>query len=153
MTVESIKVPSERIPPVAKDMSSSSKSVAGVLLFLTGIVLIMVIATLGGDAPPGNDGLAPAKDSAEAAGQVFGFALIAGIPFMFGFKAARNASRATRAAKLAGTDPSYSWRLSGKFIIATDGAGVPRPEVSFKVNGKIRTMLLALPQAEIVNRS
>ena len=153
MTVESINVPSERIPPVAKDMSSSSKSVAGVLLFLTGIVLIMVIATLGGDAPPGHDGLAPAKDSAEAAGQVFGFAIIAGIPFLFGFKAARNASRATRAAKIASTDPSYSWRLSGKYIIACDGAGVPRTEVSFKVNAKIRTMLLALPQAEIVNRS
>ncbi|HEX5060830.1 MAG TPA: hypothetical protein VFV99_15790, partial [Kofleriaceae bacterium] len=93
------------------------------------------------------------KDSAEAAGGVIGALLFAGLPAIWAFRAARNASRATRAANVAKSDPSYTWRLSGKFVIATDGPGVPHPELSFKVNGKIRTMLLALPQAEIVNRS
>jgi len=155
MSVESIKVPSERIPPVAKDMSGTSKSVAGVLLFVTAILLITSIAFAMGDTPPEFDRPAP-KDSAEAAGEAAGtvivFGLFAGLPFLFGFRAARNASRATRASKVAASDPSYTWRLSGKYIIAADGAGVPRTEVSFKVNGKIRTMLLALPQAELVQR-
>lgn len=155
MTLESIAVPAERVPPVASDMASSSKTLAGVLLFFCAIMAIAMIGgladgkTFGADDPP--------TDSAEATGNavgvIIGIALVAGLPGWFGFRAARNASRATRAGNLAKSDPSYTWRLSGKYIIAADAHGAPRPELSFKVNRKLRTMLLAVPRAEVVDRS
>ena len=76
--------------------------------------------------------------------------IVAGLPGLFGIRAARNASRATRAAKAASTDPSYTWRLFGKDVFADDAAGVPHPELSFKVNGKLRKMLLHVPRASVV---
>src|SRR5690606_34559438 len=93
------------------------------------------------------------KSSAEVAGYWVGAAIaigiFAGIPALLGFRAVGNASRATRAGNLAKQDPSYTWRLSGKYIIAADAAGAPHPELSFKLNRKLRTMLLALPRADL----
>ncbi|HEY5927430.1 MAG TPA: hypothetical protein VIV11_37355 [Kofleriaceae bacterium] len=153
MNVESIQVPAERVPPIAGDVAGSSKVVAGVLFFVTVIIALAMHDVLTNkkfdeDRP---------RDSAEAAGQsvgkLLGVGLFVGLPALFGFRAARNASRATRAGNVAKTDPKYTFRLSGKYMIAADGAGVPHPELSFKVNGKNRTMLLALPHAEVVNKS
>jgi hypothetical protein len=153
MTTESIAIPAERVPPVARDMASSSKSIAGVLFFLGAIVAIGALGALGEGT---HDDDRP-KNSAEAAGNavgaVLGAGIIFGVPGWFGFRAARNASRATRAASVAKTDPSYTWRLAGKYIIAADGHGAPHPELSFKINGKLRTMLLALPRANVVSSS
>jgi len=151
MNVESIPVPSERVPPIATDMAGSSKVIAGVLAF---VCVICAIAMLG--ALSDNKASRRPSDSAEAAGyqvgQIIGVLLFAGVPAYFAFRSGRNASRATRAAQVAKTEPTYTWRLSGKYIIAADPAGVPRPELSFKVNGKNRTMLLALPRAEVLDR-
>lgn len=148
MSVESVSLRAERVPPVATDMASSSKSFAAVLLF---VCIVLALGVFGMSVEEQKETLG--DDSAEAAGAVFGFLLIVGIPGLFGFRHARNASRATRAGKLAQTDPSYTWRLSGKYIIAADGTGAPRPELSFKINSKLRTMLLAVPRAEVVDRS
>lgn len=154
MTTESIAVPAERIPPVASDMASSSKSVAGVLLFVCVIMAIAMFSVVTDD-PRGTGGYEPAN-SAEAAGHavgtVLGALIVVAVPAWFGVRAAQNASRATRAGNVAKTDPSYTWRLSGKYIIAADGHATPHPELSFKVNGKLRTMLLAVPRAEVVDR-
>lgn len=150
MSVESIPVPAERIPPVASDAASGSKTAAGLLIFACVIIAIAMLGVLA-------DGThhEQVRDSAEAAGynagQVIAFLLFAGLPGWFGFRAARNASRATRAAR-AVSDRSFTWRLSGKYIIAADAGGAPRPELSFKVSGKLRTMLLAVPRAEVVDR-
>jgi len=150
MNVESIQVPAERVPPVASDMAGSSKVIAGVLFFVAAICAIAMFGALTEGTPD------RPRDSAEAAGfkvgQVIGVMLFAGLPAWFAFRSARNASRATRAGNVAKADPSYTFRLSGKYMIAADGAGVPHPELSFKVNGKNRTMLLALPRAELVDR-
>lgn len=150
VTTESIAIPAERVPPVAKDMASTSKNIAAVLLFLCGLLAIATISVAVGDTPSGD--LDAPKNSAEAAGHAVGMiiviALFAGLPGWFGLRAARNASRATRAANLAASDPSYTWQLSGKYIVAVDAQGAPRPELSFKVSGKLRTMLLAVPRAQ-----
>ena len=63
-------------------------------------------------------------------GTIIGCLLLAGLPALFGFRSARNASRATRAAKVAATDSKFTWRLSGKYIIGADPAGVPLPELT-----------------------
>jgi hypothetical protein len=149
MTTESIPIPADRVPPVATDMSSSSKVIAGVLFFFA---VVFGFAGLGAlSEEPARDE-AP-KNSAESAGRVIGILLFAGLPAIFGFRAARNASRATRAATLAKTEPGYGWRLAGKWIVVADNAGAPRPELSFKINGKLRTMLLAVPRAEVIEKT
>src|SRR5262245_11567285 len=152
MDGEVIQIPAERIPPVASEAVSNSKVVAGVLLFLCVIATIAMIGVL----TDGKHELGQGRDSAEAVGHAVGTViavfLFAGLPALFGFRAVRNASRATRAAA-ATSNRSYAWRLCGKFLIAHDGAGVPQPELSFKINQKLRTMLLALPRADVVNRS
>ncbi|HEY5944087.1 MAG TPA: hypothetical protein VIV40_01285, partial [Kofleriaceae bacterium] len=126
--------------------ASGSKSVAAVLLFFCVIFGIAMLGALGDDSDK-------TKDSAENAGRIVGMLLFAGVPGAFGFRAARNASRAGKAGKLATTEPSYSFRLSGKYIIVADGNGAPRPELSFKINRKLRTMLLAVPRAEVVEHN
>lgn len=150
MSIESISIPAERVPPVASDMASSSKTVAGVLGFVTLIVAVAVISVIADDKHE------VIRDSAEAAGyhvgQWIGFMLFVGLPGLIAFRAARNASRAGRAGTLAKTNPSYTWQLAGKYVIAADAAGAPHPELSFKINEKLRTMLLAVPRAEVVDR-
>jgi hypothetical protein len=147
-TTESIDIPSERVPPVATDMASSSKTVAGVLLFLTFILAIAAIGAVS-DGNKRNNGYDPsntAETAGHAVGTVIGIGLFVAIPGWLGFRSARNASRATRAATHA---TQLRWRLSGKHLIAVDPAGIPRPDLSFKLNTKLRTMLLAIPRAEV----
>lgn len=142
MLVESIEIPAERVPPVAKDTASSAKSIAAVLFFVAAIFAIAALGSVGDD-------MEPDEGSAHAAGRVVGALLFAGIPALVAYRFARNASRATRAAATAASGASYTWRLSGKQIIAADAAGVPSFDRSFKVSRKNRTMLLALPRAEV----
>jgi hypothetical protein len=152
MTTDSIPIPANRVPPVASDMAGSSKTNAGVLFFVAAIVFIAMLGVLAdGDKTSEKYG-SDAEKAGEKVGQMIAVVLFGGLPGWFGFKAARNASRATRAGKVASTDPSYTFRLAGKFIIAADGAGVPHPELSFKINPKLRTMLLAVPHAEVVDK-
>jgi hypothetical protein len=148
MMTESIPIPAERVPPIASEMASSSKTVAGVLFFVAVICVFAAMATMSDERKDRYRD----EDPAHAAGGLVGSTLIAGLPLLFAFRSVRNASRATRAGKLASTDSTYTFRLAGKFIIAADGAGVPHPAQSFKINQKLRTMLLALPRAEVVDR-
>ena len=149
MTTESIPIPADRVPPVATDMSSSSKVIAGVLFFFA---VVFGLAGMGALSEEPEYGEVP-KNAAENAGRVIGILLVGGLPAIFGFRAARNASRATRAATLAKTEPGYSWRLAGRWIVVADNGGAPRPELSFKINGKLRTMLLAVPRAEVIEKT
>jgi hypothetical protein len=149
MTTESIPIPADRVPPVATDMSSSSKVVAGVLFFFAVVFGFAGLGALSEEPAYGE----PKRDSAENVGRMIGIMLFAGLPAIFGFRAARNASRATRAAALAKNEPGYSWRLAGRWIVVADNVGAPRPELSFKINGKLRTMLLAVPRAEVIDKT
>jgi hypothetical protein len=150
MTTESIEIPAERVPPVAADMASSSKIAGGLLGFLTVIVMLAAIGTaINGKHVDRYEAENSARAAGHAVGTVVGLALFVMLPGWFASRAARNASRATRAGALAKQDRSYKWRLSGKYVIAVDADGAPRPTLSFKLNSKLRTMLLALPRAEI----
>jgi hypothetical protein len=146
--IESISIPLERIPPVAHETASGSKTIGGLLLFLFVILSIAMIGVLVEDDDA-------ASDSAERAGQivgkVLGAALFAGLPGLFGYRAMRNAARAKRASDAANAGQSTSFVLSGKLVIAADGAGTPLPDLSFKINGNARRMLLALPRAEVID--
>jgi hypothetical protein len=149
--VDSISIPSERIPPVAREAASSAKTIAGVLGFVCVVLTIAMFSVVFDD----KDDKTP-TDSAERAGYKVGKALsvvlFAGLPGLFAFRAARRGSRATRAADVASADPQTTWRLAGKLVVAERG-GAPVPELSFKISGTGRTMLLAVPRAEVVDRS
>jgi hypothetical protein len=151
MNPDYVEIPLERLPSVANEQSSSSKSVAGVLLFLCAVAILSAIGmATDGNAEPGDTASESASAGARIGGALFGLLIFAGLPARYGIRAARNASRATRAAKIVATDPSYTWRLSGKDVLASDSTGMPHPEVSFTVNGKLRKALLHVPRASVV---
>jgi hypothetical protein len=141
MNVESIPIPGERLPAVAIDRAGSSKVVAGVLFFVAAVCVIAMLGSL-------TDGKKKDRNSAQAVGAAIGMLLVVGVPTLFAIRSLRNAQRATRASNVAKTDPGYTWRLSGKQLIAVDPSGAPRPDVSFKLDGKLRAMLLAMPRAD-----
>jgi hypothetical protein len=145
VSTESIAIPPERVPPVATEQASTSKSIAGVLLFLAGLCLIAMLSSMDEfdkDREHPTDG---AEAAGEKAGAVIAVLLFPGIPAWFGWRSARNGMRATRAAKAAA---GHTWQLSGKLLIASDATGAPRPDLSFKTNGRVRAMLLAVPKAQ-----
>lgn len=150
ISVDSVSIPSERIAPIARDAASSAKSVAGVLGFAFVVLTIAMVSVVGDDKHDDTP-----RDGAERTGYVVGKFLsvfiVAGLPGLFAFRAARRGSRATRAAEVATTDPQTTWRLAGKLLVA-ERSGAPLPELSFTVSGKSRTMLLAMPRAELVER-
>lgn len=142
MNVESIEIPASRVPPVATDAASASKVWAGVLLFFGVLFVIGVVA-----GPPEQTGA-----ETDPVSMLLGGGILAGVVGFLGFRFVRNASRATRAAALAQTEQRFTWWISGKHIVAADQHGAPRPELSFKISGKLRTMLLAVPRADVVDR-
>ena len=146
MNVESIPIPSERIPPVATEAAGAAKNLAAVFLVFAAIIVLAGIGMSLEGKPASGD------DDVGGGAMLFGLLFWLSIPALLGIRFLRMASRATRAARLAAQDPSTTWRLAGKLMIAADGAGVPRPEVSFKISQKLRTMLLAIPRAELVER-
>ena len=146
MNVESIPIPSERIPPVATEAAGAAKNLAAVFLVFAAIVVLAGIGMAAEGKPPSGD------DDMGGGAMLFGLLFWLSIPSLLGLRFVRMARRATRAARLAAQDSATTWRLAGKLIVAADGAGVPRPEVSFKISQKLRTMLLAIPRAEVVER-
>jgi hypothetical protein len=148
MTVESTEVPAERVAPVAEEMSSNAKTYAGALGFVAFLVAVIVIAESQDDLSAGRLGTSSDIVATLVVGGLFMF-----IPIHFAIRYAGSASRATRAARLAKTDDSYTWRLSGNCVSAADGAGVTRPDVTFKINLKLRAKLLGVPRASVVDRS
>lgn len=147
-TVESITVPAERIPPVAREASEASKTVAAVLFFAVGVLVLAMFGVAERDDEKADD--AAVESAAERSGRKVGRAiaplLFIGIPAIFAVRAARNASRATRARTQGASDRNMTWRLSGRLLVAADATGSPRPDMTFKVTRRLRTMLLALPR-------
>ena len=143
MTTESIRIPPERIVPIATEAASNAKAVAGVLGFF---LVLFAIAALG---MPSDDKVA-AGGTAYNAGRMVGgslwFIVLGAITWSF----IKKGKRATAAAELAKTSSGYEFVLSGKEVLVMAPGGIPDPNRSFKVSGKLRTMLLAAPQATVV---
>ena len=134
-----MEIPSERIPPIATEAASGARTVAIVLGFIT--ILVTIIAFTMENT---------AVDSAERAGFNVGRAFW---PLVFGliaFRFVRITKRATAAAALALSDPSSRWHLNDKLLLGTDRNGVPNPDVSVKLNEKLRAMLVAVPPSRTV---
>ena len=134
---DSIPIPAGRIGPVATEAASAAKSIAGVVFFLAVIVMLIgagMITDAKGDT------------AGTIGGMIFWSLLVASI----GVRYAKAARRATAAGERAKADPASHWFLSGRMIVGVDSAGAPSPALTFKISRKLRTMLLAIPAATVI---
>lgn len=137
---DSISIPAVRIGPVATEAASSAKTVAAIWFFVIALVVV-------GSAGMAANGTGDERDPVQlVVGMLFWGMIVASIAMRY-VKAAR---RATAAIARAQADPSSQWFLSGKMIVGVDASGAPNPGVTFKISRKLRAMLLAVPQATVV---
>ncbi|NVB83230.1 MAG: hypothetical protein HOV81_32960 [Kofleriaceae bacterium] len=142
MSGDSISIPAVRIGPVATEAASGAKTVAAIWFF----VIAMVMVAAAGNASNGTaDQHAPMQ---MVVGMLFWVLIFASIAVRY----LRAARRATAAVARASADPSSQWFLSGKMIVGVDASGAPNPGVTFKLSRKLRTMLLAVPAATVVEK-
>ena len=134
-----IDLPPNVVPPVAVATAQRAKSIAAVLGTLAGIFVVAAIGMVFGKSHHDHE-------------LVYGVAIweVGLCTPMYFF--IRRAMRASRAATRAAADPGTKWTLVGKLVVAADDRGIPMPDLTFKVSGGQRTMLLAVPAAHVVNR-
>ncbi len=144
MTSESIEIPRERIGPVAASVASSAKTAAGIL---AAVFLLFVAAGVGvlynGTASLHH----PISDPPTTAAGIGFWALIVLLLFA---RRIRVANRATEAGKLAASDASVRWTLTGRQLYPTI-ADVPRFDRALKLSPSLREMLIAVPRANVVS--
>lgn len=125
----SIEIPPERIPPIAKEVASNKQTAAA--LFWFGALLGTVVAF----------SMDRAQDGAGVAFWVM-------VLFALGLRQFRIGRRASAAVARA-ADPSSTWVLAGRELVAYATTGMPVPDASFKLSRSHVTMLTALPKAEL----
>ena len=144
MSDEPVRIPPERIVPIAKETSSSGKTVGSVFCFILGLVAICGVTMI---TNPSSLGDGPSDTTGTIVG--LGFWML-----VFGAIAAKfigNARRANAAAAAAqSTNVEYSFNLTGRMIVVADANNVPLPSRTFKISRKSRAMLLAVPKAKVV---
>ena len=144
---EPIGIPPERVIPIASEAASNAKTVGSVMCFFLGLFVIAAI------------GIVADRSSGSTTGRTMdGGSLVVGLGFWFvviGTIASRylgNAKRATAAVRAAGSkNETYSFTLAGNLVVVANSAGVPLPDRSFKVSRQLRTMLVAVPRATVVD--
>lgn len=142
---DSIRIPPERIVPIANETASSAKTIGAVFCFILGLVVFAGVQMV---TNPGSF-----TDGTESTGgTIFGLGfwmiVLGGIAAKF----IGNARRAAAAAKAAtSTNVEYSFNLTGRMVVVADANSVPLPSRTFKISRKSRAMLLAVPRATVVD--
>jgi hypothetical protein len=136
MTDESYTLPATSIEPAAMVMALRYKIVAGIAFVIAALFLWAEIAHRLKDGF--DHGVAPA---------VFACVVFIGMPASIGLWFFGKAKRVTNAGRIASTDASFTWHLVGGQIAATDGKGVPRPDLSFAITAGVRRTLPSIPRA------
>jgi len=136
MADESIPLPAACIEPAAKIMAKRFNGFAVPpfvigALFLYGFVSYHVKRGM----PHG------------VGGAIFGFLIGVVAPSSFGLWLVLRGRRIARTGRVASSDPTLSWHLSGNLIVASDDRNAPRPDLAFAVTSKVRRSLTAAPRA------
>ena len=139
MADESTALPTDCIEPTARIMAQRYKGFA-VLPFCVGAFFLY-----GSVSYHVKHGLAHSIFAV-----VFNLLLTVGVPAWIGVWLLRKARRLARTGKLASSDPSFSWHLTGNLIAAGDSRSVPRPDLAFAITGNLRRSLTAVPRATAV---
>jgi hypothetical protein len=145
---DSIGIPRERVIPIATEAASNAKTVGSVMCFFLGLFVIAAIGIVA-DRSGGNTTTGRSMDAGSlVVGLGVWFLVLGAIANRF----LGNARRATAAVRAASsTTEEYTFTLAGNLVIAANSAAVPLPDRSFKVSRRLRTMLLAVPRATVVD--
>jgi hypothetical protein len=127
-----VQIPSERVPPIAKEVASSKQTWAILFWFVSGLAVIMGLGWHDHDM------------GERIAGASFWF-IVSFVLGMKQYKAMRAANEAVRRA----ADSTVTWTLAGRDLVAYTDRGVSLPTASFKMSQQQVTMLTALPKAEL----
>lgn len=140
MHADSIQLPRECIEQTADSVASTQKSIATVMIWLLGLFAVGGVAFMF-DAPGG-----------ELAETLGGFGFWVALFTWLSVRYVRKARRIRDTGRLATSDPSMQWYLSGRLIVPADAQGVPQPARAFKISSRLRTVLTAVPRAQLVTR-
>ena len=136
---ESIELPAESVVQAAEKTAQSGKSSLAAMFWLDGIFLLSPLALLGsykGDKGQLGFGLAF-------------WILVCGLITLRIWRRVRGARAAETAAK---TNAALTWRLNGRQVVAINERGIPQVALSFKISRTMRDILLAVPEARVVQR-
>jgi hypothetical protein len=136
---ESIELPAESVVQAAEKTAQSGKSSLAAMFWLDGIFLLSPLALLGSYK----------GDKGQLAFGLGFWILVCGLITLRIWRRMRGARAAETAAK---TNPSLTWRLNGRQVVAINERNIPQADLSFKISRTMRDILLAVPQARVVQR-
>jgi hypothetical protein len=128
-------LPSQSISPIAESVAKRLRTFATIYFVLGGLFCLSGLSMLSRPSP--------VSPSEAVLGAAF-WVLVMG---WIGVRARRKAAGVLAAGQTAAVDPSIAWYLRDLMLVAVDGNGAPRPDLSFKIRPQHRTMLSVLPTA------
>lgn len=136
----SVELPAASVVQAATGAIRSAKSALAGMFWVDGILLISPFAVLG-------------SNKTDKEGIMFGLAFWILVAGLFTLRFWRRLATTRRAETAAKTNPVITWRLlDNRQIVAIDGNGIPQIELSFKISRGMRDILLAVPEARVVQR-
>jgi len=144
-TPDAIPIPGDRLAPIARQQSSSAKTVASIVCFFLALFTIAGIAMVAGN----NSGSTTARTmegGQTIAGVVVWFIVLGAVASHF-LKAAK---RSAEVARLAAGNVGHLFFLNGRQITVADLTGTNLPHLTFKLSRKRRAMLVEMPRATVV---
>lgn len=135
---ESIQLPAESVEQAATSVISSGKSSLAMWFWMNGVFVLAAIAIL----------LRETKDF----GTMLGGLAFWGVVLAFLTRRPWKRVKTARAAQLAAKTERLTWLLSDRLIVAVNERNIPVADLSFKISRGTRQLLLAVPQARLVER-
>ncbi len=136
---ESIELPAESVAQAATKTAQSGKSSLAVMFWVDGIFLLSPVALLGSYQ----------GDKGQLAFGLGFWILVCGLITLRIWRRVKGARAAETAAK---TNAALTWRLNGRQIVALDQRNIPQIDLSFKISRTLRDILLAVPEARVIQR-
>jgi hypothetical protein len=135
---ESIQLPAESVDQAATSVISAGKSSLAMMFWMDGIFVVAAIAIL-------------TKETRDFGTMLGGLAFWA-VVLAFLTRRPWKRVKTARAAQLAAKSGQMTWLLSERLIVAVNERNIPLGELSFKIPRGTRQLLLAVPQARVVER-
>jgi hypothetical protein len=131
---ESVPIDHTNVASVARETAANAKLFAALLIAVAGL-FVVAAATM------------KHKHGVGAAIGGIGFWVV--VFGGFGARFLRQARRAEGAIRLVESRSPHQFFLSDRMIVVASDAGALRPEMSFKISKRLRSMLLAVPRASV----
>lgn len=131
-----IELPREGAVQAATSALGSAKSVFALMGFLDGVVTLGMLTVIRQKA-----------DAGHLAGLGFWLCILGAITMRLW----RRVKLVRGALATAQTSTRTTWLLDGRTIIGVEG-GIPQLDLSFKISNTVRNVLVAVPQARVVER-